>query len=407
MLLISTLTLPPFFLSALGVKFSGRVRFGMSTQRTTSSILPLSENLEQPIQSSDVGQYMILTAERNSTYGRRNSERLNFRSFYAYLHLMVPDINDVFVFTLALTNLLAITTIFQHVKMSIPRIILKFLFTVAKFNGVLIILWIFVLGLLQFKAIIEIVNKLSSYWRFWCLSEIGSHFHGTILRLTQAPIVFIASYLTYLGVSTAFLQHIYPEWFPQSENDNESWVDWLTSYGLQHRDLLRWHYMQSSLRHPGMPLDATMDEERLIRLITHLNSMNLFVQPASVSPEYIHRLPTWSFGNDDETSEQTQHLCARCRCVKRLHMRNVAENFSHQPCRKCGFNGEFNCEPNLPFQSTDCPICLEAYQFGEIVCQLPCSHGFHKECIHGWLRRDQTQCPVCRWPAYKVKPKLI
>mmetsp|Transcript_82439 Transcript_82439/g.229754 ORF Transcript_82439/g.229754 Transcript_82439/m.229754 type:complete len:275 (-) Transcript_82439:142-966(-) len=54
--------------------------------------------------------------------------------------------------------------------------------------------------------------------------------------------------------------------------------------------------------------------------------------------------------------------------------------------------------PTVPFDGVDkqtCPICLEAYQKGEILTKLRCNHVFHVSCIASWVRRA-TNCPMCR-----------
>ncbi len=42
-----------------------------------------------------------------------------------------------------------------------------------------------------------------------------------------------------------------------------------------------------------------------------------------------------------------------------------------------------------------CCICLDAMEVGEQVILLPCSHGYHKDCIQRWLARS-AQCPLCK-----------
>ena len=58
-------------------------------------------------------------------------------------------------------------------------------------------------------------------------------------------------------------------------------------------------------------------------------------------------------------------------------------------------------------QATDdakCTVCLERYIVGETVCWLPCSHGFHYDCIGPWVKRKNS-CPCCRCETFKVLPK--
>ncbi|XP_004306831.1 PREDICTED: E3 ubiquitin-protein ligase At4g11680 [Fragaria vesca subsp. vesca] len=51
-------------------------------------------------------------------------------------------------------------------------------------------------------------------------------------------------------------------------------------------------------------------------------------------------------------------------------------------------------------QDHDCCICLEVYQNGEELRQLPCHHRFHCACIDKWLRK-RTICPMCKFDFLK------
>lgn len=44
----------------------------------------------------------------------------------------------------------------------------------------------------------------------------------------------------------------------------------------------------------------------------------------------------------------------------------------------------------------ECAVCLGAYQTGDAVRTMPCSHGFHERCIFPWLRVSRL-CPLCRF----------
>lgn len=47
-------------------------------------------------------------------------------------------------------------------------------------------------------------------------------------------------------------------------------------------------------------------------------------------------------------------------------------------------------------ESQSCTICLQNYSPGEYKRILPCSHLYHKRCIDKWLRKNNTDCPICR-----------
>jgi len=54
--------------------------------------------------------------------------------------------------------------------------------------------------------------------------------------------------------------------------------------------------------------------------------------------------------------------------------------------------------PKVRFEDTreqTCAICLETYNFGDLLTALPCAHFFHVDCVTRWFTRS-TQCPLCR-----------
>lgn len=67
---------------------------------------------------------------------------------------------------------------------------------------------------------------------------------------------------------------------------------------------------------------------------------------------------------------------------------------------------EIRALPKVRFEDAEqqrCAICLEAYQRGELLTALRCSHFFHVECLSSWFRRA-TQCPLCRADAGEGGP---
>ncbi|RZS28735.1 hypothetical protein BHM03_00062374 [Ensete ventricosum] len=44
---------------------------------------------------------------------------------------------------------------------------------------------------------------------------------------------------------------------------------------------------------------------------------------------------------------------------------------------------------------TDCAVCLEEFETGDILVHLPCDHRFHWDCVLPWLE-SSSRCPCCR-----------
>lgn len=42
-----------------------------------------------------------------------------------------------------------------------------------------------------------------------------------------------------------------------------------------------------------------------------------------------------------------------------------------------------------------CHICLEGVEYAAVMVELECSHMYHKDCIHTWLKQKRS-CPTCR-----------
>lgn len=57
----------------------------------------------------------------------------------------------------------------------------------------------------------------------------------------------------------------------------------------------------------------------------------------------------------------------------------------------------FRAKPgSLPFTTTECAICMEAFAEGDKVRTLSCLHCYHADCVDQWLASSQT-CPMCKY----------
>ena len=43
----------------------------------------------------------------------------------------------------------------------------------------------------------------------------------------------------------------------------------------------------------------------------------------------------------------------------------------------------------------ECSICLEDFDVGQKISELPCCHLFHKGCVEQWMQNNHN-CPLCR-----------
>ena len=47
-----------------------------------------------------------------------------------------------------------------------------------------------------------------------------------------------------------------------------------------------------------------------------------------------------------------------------------------------------------------CKVCAVKIRHGEVARQIPCGHGFHRECIDRWLLNSRSTCPCCGQAAF-------
>lgn len=55
-------------------------------------------------------------------------------------------------------------------------------------------------------------------------------------------------------------------------------------------------------------------------------------------------------------------------------------------------------------KNINCSICLEDIE--KDIEFLPCIHGFHKECVDGWIK-EKPECPICKVPVYVNTPEQL
>jgi E3 ubiquitin-protein ligase RNF13 len=44
-----------------------------------------------------------------------------------------------------------------------------------------------------------------------------------------------------------------------------------------------------------------------------------------------------------------------------------------------------------------CAVCIDEYEEGDRLRELPCGHRFHIDCIDEWLTKMQSSCPLCKY----------
>lgn len=435
-ILFSLLKSCPMFLSALAIKFNGRVKFGTVD---TSKV----DSYKKLLGSSDPPVYLVVTPEKTIVYGARRGESYNFKSMELFLRTFVPEINDVFLWSLLFVNALAGFELF-FMYSHIWKHFLLYALCAVKYNCTLFFLWLMILALFQFPFMQTCTDASLRCLRFVSGSDVAS-----ILRCDYKSFYsytyLLVTYIIFCSI-TGFILRKFKWCEPEDTAIFSNW--WyvpgdsgISTYFFRPR---------VSLMRPFASQDHDL-EVGIELLIERMAVPNLWLQPV-ISMDYIKELPMWRYNgwcnadddleesrgdlvysSDDETSSllqsqpepvmpseiQTmihntffQTASSQEQYLQKKHQAPASgtvpfHNAAASPC-VASYSAniskpEVKRAPKGMLEFRECSICLESYRYSEVLCGLPCGHNFHMNCIMSWLSRDNHCCPICRWPSYKFK----
>ncbi|XP_034021362.1 E3 ubiquitin-protein ligase RNF103 [Thalassophryne amazonica] len=447
MFLFARLSQPPAFFSSLSVKFTGRIEFVFVDVRRWDN----HSNLSQ-IGIPHSPAYILKTPEGIYHYGNSTGEFLSLAAMDTFLRSIQPEVNDVFVLSLVLINLLAWMDLFITQGATVKRFVVL-IRTLGTYNSIMLVSWLPVLAALQ----LPYLNSLCGY----SLKLLRYADTTALASLVRADWTFYASHPGLL-LSTYLVHGLLIDYFEkkrrcavQSQEDNTTNLEWLASL---------WDWYTSYLLHPiaslqQIPSDLSDWEEDPSFLFERLAFPDLWLHPL-VNLDYIRALPTWTFraavDHREEVEEETDRsqfvtnpdcpLCPSQRSKRRVpnqKSRKTQQRLSSaQPCAcssmtvasdgcgcscdtaRCrhgdrtppsasschspeGLPTHQRCDwsvwPASILHCSECVVCLENFVSDELLMGLSCGHAFHQQCIMVWLVAGRHCCPVCRWPSYKKK----
>lgn len=391
MVLTQLSTLPMFF-TALSVKFPGRVRFG-----TVDTSTKEGKNILKKLKFRKTPIHLVITAEKTHIYGSRPGEALTFRHMERFLKWLYPEVNDLFLLSLFLCNLLScLELVLSHG--GFVRRILNVLWCFLKYNMVVIILWLPLLGLFQLTFMTPVVHLGLKSIRLINNTYIASLIRKDYFLYSMKWTLLMATSIAYAFI-VGFVE--YKKYSGSEEEGNEDHSEWDFS---NFRTLS--HLFTPLSRRPigfGMYMYGGMEETGGIIPATAL-------WPSNVSTSYISQLPTWTYhcvkeerkhlGSSNQTSPVGEETGSTSETSPEVSPR---EDGSIEAETTMASHAHKQHTQPSKFSCHQCAICLDMYETGVLLCGLPCGHVFHKPCIMTWLSSDNHICPLCRWPAYKPK----
>ncbi|KFO89661.1 E3 ubiquitin-protein ligase RNF103, partial [Buceros rhinoceros silvestris] len=429
--LFANLDQPPAFFSALSVKFTGRVEF----------IFVNVENWDNKSYMAEIGiyktpSYILRTPEGIYRYGNNTGEFISLRAMDSFLRSLQPEVNDLFVLSLVLVNLMAWMDLFITQGATIKRFVVL-ISTLGTYNSLLIISWLPVLGFLQLPYLDSFYEYSLKLFRYSNTTTLASWVRADWMFYSSHPALFLSTYLGH-GLLIDYFEK------KRRRNNNTDEVnannlEWLSSL---------WDWYTSYLFHPiasfqHFPFDSDWDEDPDL-FLERLAFPDLWLHPL-IPTDYIKNLPMWRFkclgiqseeetpetfqdsesdsdgenkevfSSDKEVSEDDElnafHRCREGEPWCRVETCSCANKYCHhhEPYeRKARSYGSYSTASDLEpdwsawpsemLHCTECVVCLENFASGCLLMGLPCGHVFHQNCI---VMRHC--CPVCRWASYKKK----
>ncbi|XP_007896189.1 E3 ubiquitin-protein ligase RNF103 isoform X1 [Callorhinchus milii] len=431
MYLFAHLDQPPAFYSVLSVKFTGRVEFIFVDVQNWNN-----ESRMKEIGVHQFPAYIVKTPEGIYKYGNTTGEFVSHQAMDVFLRSLQPEVNDLFVLSLVLVNLMAWMDLFVTQGATIKRFVVL-ISTLGTYNSLLIMSWLPIIGFLQLPYLESFYEYSLKFLRYANTTTLASWVRVDWTFYSSHPALFLS---TYLGHG---LLIDYFEKKRRRNNDDEVNVnnlEWLSSL---------WDWYTSYLFHPiasfqHYPHYLDWEEDPNL-LLERLAFPDLWLHPL-IPTDYIKNLPTWRFKcvaghSEDETSEGCQESdtdsesesrnpsahhgvgrghdqgphtaedrAATCEETKSNRKDSIHFGQSKPGSHSCTTDEnepDWSVWPRNMLRCSECVVCLENFQTGCLIMGLPCSHVFHQQCIVVWLVGGRHCCPVCRWASYKKKHRLV
>nr|XP_056719180.1 E3 ubiquitin-protein ligase RNF103 [Euleptes europaea] len=420
--LFAKLDQPPAFFSALSVKFTGRVEF----------IFVNVENWDNKSQMAEMGiykmpSYILRTPEGIYQYGNNTGEFISLHAMDSFLRSLQPEVNDLFVLSLVLVNLMAWMDLFITQGATIKRFVVL-ISTLGTYNSLLIISWLPVLGFLQLPYLDSVYECSLKLFRYSNTTTLASWVRADWMFYSSHPALFLSTYLGH-GLLIDYFEK--KRRHHNSDEVNSNNLEWLSSL---------WDWYTSYLFHPivsfqDFPFESDWDEDPNL-FIEHLAFPALWLHPL-IPTDYIKNLPVWRFkclgGHSEEEmaeiSQSESDSDCECKDVPSSSTKLSEDEHStlQNPCEEALLHSAKICScakarsyramedtepdwsawPTDTLHCTECVVCLENFENRCLLMGLPCGHVFHENCIVTWLVGGQHCCPVCRWASYKKKKPYV
>jgi len=283
-ILFSHMEVPPMFFSVLSVKFTGRVKFGTVNANTDAG-----REILNRLNISNAPAYIVLTPEKTRSFGLDSGDSLNYHSMALLLRTLHPEVNDMFLLSLIIVNMACCLEFFITHGNILKRFGLV-LWDIVKWNFLLILLWLPVLGVFQLPYMDYVFAQILSTLRHVSMTGFACYIRDDWLWYSSGGWTFVVSTFFAFSLTAGFLHYLRasPDTVEASPSSTNFWSFEWESYMSS---LLQPSLMDGISRTANGHTSYGMDVELLIE---RLAVPNLWLRPM-ISSQYVHSLPVWKY----------------------------------------------------------------------------------------------------------------
>jgi len=375
-----TVQKPPLLITALSVRFTGRIKFYMlkANEKEDDNIFAINQFL----------QY---------SYGSHQGENFTYSCMELFLRTVHPEVNDIFIASLILLNMACWFEVSLQ-KGGPLRRLLFYIWGFATSNFLLVTIWLPLLKLIYMPQAQPLVEVCLQNLQKMMFTNIAAIVRQDFMTLSNHLHIVVFGFMCY-GIFLGYLHFRFR---------GGSWNEWTSSTSIsdifQHDIEDIRNSFHTLLANITPTLRIYRFEASIERILLSLSTSEIWL-PTEVYTDYIKDLPIWkycayhsimpvetvtsdSFTGDDES--------------------NISSHSSTE-AEECSKGCPLPAIPDHIFKVHNCVICLEDYKCQNKILGLPCGHSFHQKCAKDWLSLEgaRNRCPVCRWPCNIKKGSKI
>ena len=400
-ILFSRMTIQPMFFSVLSVKFTGRAKFGTVNVNTKEG-----KNILNRLRLGYLPIYMVLTPEGNYTFGTHKGEYLNYYSMALYLKTLHPEVNDLFLLSLILVNVACwfeLVTTHGNLFCRIGNT----LWCIVKWNCILILLWLPILGLFQLPYMNLLLNYVLKVLRLLSTTHVSASLRLDWLWILSGHLVFLVTTFILYMASVGLLHYWYGGDDDEADFVNNNNYDWWN---------FNWDGYMNHLFRPMATLTRPMGTQNMDLevgmelLIERLAVPNFWLRPM-ISSDYLKELPVWRYTghavdsdicsdteytkSDGEEATTSSFLDGPSRSLSLDSIRKLPDIFTCEKCRalqKEKENMHKSQEELEQERAENVSVCAKFLMDGDYKCSCTCHKGSPKKSKHS--SRNPNRSPA-------------